>query len=171
MLLRLRDEVYREYLKNPFFLEYAEKIKYLQYCPFFVGNQSLAEDIAAFVELRYFGREEILYQRGELPDCVYFVKEGVVLLERDFPLHNYALKHYELNYERNEYSRQETTLIVKKGMACGLDGILLKETLTPSSELNCYQSCDTETVLEHNGLVKKCTETLKESMKITQEPM
>lgn len=42
-------------------------------------------------------------------------------------LGNEVLKQYETHYERNEVSESESTLIVKKGMVFGIDGILLKE--------------------------------------------
>jgi hypothetical protein len=37
------------------------------------------------------------------------------------------MKEYETHYERSDISTSETTLIVKKGMVFGIDGILLKD--------------------------------------------
>lgn len=46
-------------------------------------SQSLSEDLAVSMELiSTNGKDELIYKEGDESDYVYFVKEGVVLLER-----------------------------------------------------------------------------------------
>ncbi len=68
-----------------------------------------------------------VYARGESADQIFFVKEGVVLLERSTKVTE-ILRNYESHYERSEISPSEATLVVKKGMVFGVDGILLNDS-------------------------------------------
>lgn len=106
----------------------AEKIKFLKYCPFFLWSDHLSEDLAACMSFATYDREDTLYLPGAPADCIYFVKEGVVLLERNTAPNNPILNEYEGHYEKEEASEEEVTLIVKKGMVFGVDGILIKES-------------------------------------------
>lgn len=93
----------------------------------------LSEDIAACMDLVTFEREETVYRPHNQALSLYFVKEGIVLLERSQALNNGLIGEYESHYEKNDISESEATLIVKKGMVFGLDGILLKEIDLPKT--------------------------------------
>jgi CRP-like cAMP-binding protein len=77
--------------------------------------------------MEIYERGKTLFSRGDQADNIYFVKEGVILLERSVKLSTDTLKEYETHYERSVVSENEATLIVKKGMVFGIDGILLKD--------------------------------------------
>jgi hypothetical protein len=81
-LLRIAPKLYEHCLRNYLFLKNAEKIKYLKYCPFFVWSDHLSEDLAACAEMVVHEREEVIYTANGESTHIYFVKEGVVLLER-----------------------------------------------------------------------------------------
>jgi hypothetical protein len=87
------------------------------------------------MEMKQTEKEEIIYQANSSPDFIYFVKEGIVLLERNNKLMNPVVEDYEQHYEKNEISEKDTILVVRKGMAFGIDGIIIKE-FTPSVLLN-----------------------------------
>jgi hypothetical protein len=46
---------------------------------------------------------------------------------------NPIIKDYELHYEKNEITDKDAILVVRKGMAFGIDGIIIKETSNGSS--------------------------------------
>jgi hypothetical protein len=79
-LLKISAALYDGFLRNYLFLKNAEKIKYLKYCPFFLWSDHLSEDLASAMTLEVIEREQIIYSPGIQADCIYFVKEGVVLL-------------------------------------------------------------------------------------------
>ena len=79
------------------------------------------------MDMKLTEKEEIIYQANSVPDCIYFVKEGIVLLERNNKLMNPVVADYEQHYEKNEISEKDTILVVRKGMAFGIDGIIIKE--------------------------------------------
>lgn len=54
--------------------------------------------------MQIYERGHYIYTRGDPAEQIYFVKEGVVLLERSVMLSNSILKDYETHYERNEIS-------------------------------------------------------------------
>ena len=65
------------------FIKNAEKIKYLKYCPFIPWNYQIAEDIAITMELDSDLKKDYeIYQSDDDAEYLYFVKEGIVLLER-----------------------------------------------------------------------------------------
>lgn len=123
----LIPEVTFSVIRNYLFLKNAEKIKYLKYCPFFIWSDTLSEDLAACMTMEIWDKGSTLFSKGDHADSIYFVKEGVVLLERSGQLQSKVFQDYELHYERSELSSSETTLVVKKGMVFGIDGILLKD--------------------------------------------
>jgi len=81
-LLRINENIFKR-LRNYLFLKNSEKIKYLKYCPFFLWSEHLSEDIASFMAMEVFEKNTNIYQKGDPADNIYFVKEGVVLLERN----------------------------------------------------------------------------------------
>ena len=97
-LLKLSETIF-EGLRNYIFLKNAEKIKYLKYCPFFIWSDHLSEDLAACMSLTVFERGQSIYSRGDPADLIFFVKEGVVLLERFSSVSNPILREYEAHYE------------------------------------------------------------------------
>ena len=74
-------------------------------------------------------KERAIYRTGQPSDYIYFVKEGIVLLERTHALRNKVVADYELHYEKTHSHEEEATLIVKKGMVFGIDGVLLSDSL------------------------------------------
>lgn len=51
--------------------------------------------------MQVYERGHYIYSRGDAAEQIFFVKEGVVLLERSVMLTNDVLKDYETHYERN----------------------------------------------------------------------
>jgi CRP-like cAMP-binding protein len=83
-------------------LKNAEKIKYLKYCPFFLWSDQLSEDLASCMSFCTFEKEEVIYFPHSPATHIFFVKEGVVLLERNEQVGNSIVKEYESHYENNE---------------------------------------------------------------------
>ena len=100
----------------------------MKYCPFLVWSQNLAEDIAISIDfLDNLEKDQEIYKTESEADFLYFVKEGIVLLERLGKAGNEVIKDYEKHYESTYLSDEEGLLIVRKGMIFGVDGILIKE--------------------------------------------
>ncbi len=126
-LLKIPNNIYQSVIKNYLYLKNSEKIKFIQFCPFLIWKYQLTEDLASCMDMRHTEKEEIIYQTNSSPDFIYFVKEGIVLLERNNKLMNPVVEDYEQHYEKNEISEKDTILVVRKGMAFGIDGIIIKE--------------------------------------------
>lgn len=95
VLYRIKQSIFKEYVRNFLFVKNAEKIKYLKYCPFLTWNHSVAEDVATTMELIDDIEKDIeIYQYGDESDYLYFLKEGIVLLERFGKIGNNIVKEY-----------------------------------------------------------------------------
>lgn len=53
------------------------------------------------MDMKSTEKEEVIYRANSNPDAIYFVKEGIVLLERNVCVNNPVVSDYELHYEKN----------------------------------------------------------------------
>lgn len=84
-------------------------------------------DVAANAEVVTVPKGGVIYSRGDDPGYLYLVKEGVVLLERTTPIVNQQFASYEHDHDKNPGGDNENTLIVRKSMPFGVDGLLIKQ--------------------------------------------
>jgi CRP-like cAMP-binding protein len=125
---------WKDFIRNALFIWNAEKIKFLQNSPFLeLKNKYYIEDIAMNMnEITLYGH---LYAKDDEADAVYWVKEGMVELERKLESkHSSILIEYEKMFDQTLTKVENKTikLIAKRGMLIGVDGLFIKNYSSPN---------------------------------------